>query len=31
MPPWPEDLRDKKEKKAKQIARAQEALRLWIK
>lgn len=30
IPPWPEDLRDKKEKKAKQIARAQEALRKWI-
>ena len=30
MLPWPEDLRDKKEKKAKQIARAQEALRQWI-
>ena len=30
IPPWPEDLRDKKEKKAKQIARAQQALRNWI-
>lgn len=30
IPPWPEDLRDKKEKKAKQIQRAQEALRNWI-
>lgn len=30
IPPWPEDLRDKKEKKTKQIQRAQEALRSWI-
>ena len=30
IPPWPEDLRDKKEKKNKQIARAKEALRNWI-
>lgn len=30
IPPWPEDLRDKKEKKIKQIHRAQEALRSWI-
>jgi len=30
MPPWPEDLRDKKEKKSRQIARAKEALRNWI-
>jgi methylenetetrahydrofolate--tRNA-(uracil-5-)-methyltransferase len=30
IPPWPEDLRDKKEKKNKQIARAKEALRTWI-
>jgi methylenetetrahydrofolate--tRNA-(uracil-5-)-methyltransferase len=29
IPPWPEDLRDKKEKKNKQIQRAQEALRQW--
>lgn len=29
IPPWPEEIRDKKEKKAKQIARAQEALRNW--
>lgn len=30
IPPWPEELRDKKEKKTKQIQRAQEALRSWI-
>jgi methylenetetrahydrofolate--tRNA-(uracil-5-)-methyltransferase len=30
IPPWPEDLRDKKEKKNRQIARAKEALRQWI-
>ncbi|MCC2678431.1 MAG: tRNA (uracil-5-)-methyltransferase Gid [Pseudobdellovibrio sp.] len=30
IPPWPEDLRDKKEKKNRQIARAKEALRNWI-
>ncbi len=30
IPPWPEDLRDKKEKKSRQIARAKEALRNWI-
>lgn len=30
LPPWPEDLRDKKEKKARQIARAQQALRDWL-
>jgi methylenetetrahydrofolate--tRNA-(uracil-5-)-methyltransferase len=29
LPPWPEDLRDKKEKKSRQIARAQQALRDW--
>jgi methylenetetrahydrofolate--tRNA-(uracil-5-)-methyltransferase len=29
MPPWPEELKDKKEKKAKQIQRAQDALRSW--
>lgn len=29
IPPWPEPLRDKKEKKTKQILRAQEALRQW--
>lgn len=30
IPPWPEEIRDKKEKKAKQIQRAQDALRQWI-
>ena len=30
IPPWPDDLRDKKLKKEKQIARAKEALRNWI-
>lgn len=30
LPPWPEDLRDKKEKKSRQIARAQQALRDWF-
>lgn len=30
IPPWPEDLNDKKEKKSRQIQRAQEALRSWI-
>lgn len=30
IPPWPEDLKDKKEKKSRQIQRAQEALRSWI-
>lgn len=30
IPPWPEEIRDKKEKKAKQIQRAQQALRQWI-
>ena len=29
IPPWPEPLKDKKEKKIKQIQRAQEALRSW--
>ena len=30
LPPWPEEIRDKKEKKARQIKLAQEALRNWI-
>lgn len=30
IPPWPEPLNDKKEKKIKQIQRAQDALRAWI-
>ena len=30
IPPWPEDLKDKKEKKSRQIQRAQDALRAWI-
>ena len=30
IPPWPEELKDKKEKKSRQIQRAQEALRSWI-
>ena len=29
IPPWPEPIKDKKEKKIKQIQRAQEALRHW--
>lgn len=29
LPPWPEPIRDKKEKKALQIRKAQEALRSW--
>lgn len=31
IPPWPEPIKDKKEKKIKQIQRAQDALRNWIK
>jgi len=31
IPPWPEDLKDKKEKKLKQIERARLALQNWIK
>jgi methylenetetrahydrofolate--tRNA-(uracil-5-)-methyltransferase len=30
IPPWPEELKDKKEKKTKQILRAQDALRFWV-
>lgn len=30
IPPWPEDLKDKKEKKLKQIERARLALQNWI-
>lgn len=30
IPPWPEDLKDKKEKKLKQIERARLALKTWL-
>lgn len=31
IPPWPEDLKDKKEKKLNQIKRAQDSLSSWMK